>query len=280
MAVTAGSDGGGAEAVAPIKAALLTADRFDERRAFAELTRQVRSGPRPAGSTTSRKLAERLRSVLPRGRFEPVPGGLRNVVGSIPGRRPAIVLAAHYDTKDLPGFVGANDGASGTAAVLELARGLDLARRPRDAPELRFVLFDGEESPDDERDFYFTGLRGSRAYAARRSREIGKLILLDFVGDKRLRIRREQGSDARLWARLRAAARRVGAQATFPPGEVGEVTDDHTPFTRLGVDTIDLIDFDFACFHKSCDDLGAVSADSLDKVGETVFELLRQLTAG
>jgi len=280
VVVAASSDGGGAEGVAPFRAALLTTDRFDERRAFAELTRQVRSGPRPAGSPTSRRLGERLRRALPRGRFEAVPGNLRNVVGTLPGRRPAIVLAAHYDTKDLPGFVGANDGASGTAAVLELARALARVRRPDGAPEMRFLLFDGEESPDDERDLYSTGLRGSRAYAARHFREIGKLILLDFVGDERLRIRRERGSDPELWFQLRRAARRVGAEGTFPAGRAGLVTDDHTPFTRRGVAAIDLIDFDFPCFHKPCDDLSAVSADSLDQVGETVFELLRGLTTG
>ena len=59
------------------------------------------------------------------------------------------MLAAHYDTKDLPGFVGANDGAGGTAAVLEIARVLRRAKRPASAPPIRFVLFDGEESPDD-----------------------------------------------------------------------------------------------------------------------------------
>lgn len=258
----------------PAQTASLTADRFDARRAFAELTRQVRSGPRPAGSATSRELADRLRRALPRGAFEPVEGNLRNVVGSLKGRRPAIVLAAHYDTKDLPGFVGANDGASGTAVLLELARTLRRARRSADAPELRFVFFDGEESPDDEGDFYTSGLRGSRAYAARHAREIGALILLDYVGEKNLVIRREAGSDPALWSRLRAAARRVGAQTTFPAGETGGVIDDHTPFTRRGIPAIDLIDFDFDCFHKTCDDLGVVSADSLDRVGETVFDLV------
>ena len=250
-------------------------DRFDARRAFAELRREVQLGPRPAGSAASRRLAERLRRALPHGRFEPVPGGLRNVIGVLPGRDPAIVVAAHYDTKRLPGFVGANDGAGGTAAVLELARALGAAPRPAGARELRFVLFDGEESTDDKRDFYSTGLRGSRAYAQRHRGELGALVLLDFVADKRLRIPREDGSDIELWARLRAAARRVGAGPAFPDDPVGEVLDDHTPFARAGVPAIDLIDFDFPCWHKRCDDLSAVSERSLDPSGEAVLELLR-----
>jgi hypothetical protein len=278
--IAAGRDGNGAQAGEPRAAPTrLTTNRFDARRAFAELSRQVRSGPRPAGSPASRALAERLRRALPRGRFEPLAGGLRNVVGSLPGRRPAIVIAAHYDTKDLPGFVGANDGASGTATVLELARTLARTRRPRGAPELRFLFFDGEESPDNSRPFYSSGLRGSRAYAARHGDEIGSVILLDFVGDRRLRIPRESSSHVALWSRLRAAARRVGAGSTFPDEVGGSVLDDHTPFLRQGIPAIDLIDFDFPCFHKRCDDLSAVSPDSLDRVGETVLELIRDLSS-
>ena len=255
----------------------LKVDRFDGRRAFAELRRQVELGPRPAGSAVSRRLAARLRGALPRGRFEAIPGHprLRNVVGSLPGSKPAVLVAAHYDTKAIPGFVGANDGASGTAAVLELARVLGRTKRPEGAPELRFVLFDGEEATNDRADFYLSGLRGSKAYARRHRGELRAVVLLDFIADKRLRIPREEGSDPQLWGRLRAAARRVGAGATFPVATRSEITDDHTPFARAGVPAIDLIDFDFPCWHKACDDMSAVSASSLDRSGEAVLELLR-----
>jgi glutaminyl-peptide cyclotransferase len=102
-------------------------------------------------------------------------------------------------------------------------------------------------------------------------------VLLDFVGDKRLSIPREALSDRRLWARLRAAARRVGAGRAFPDRSAGAVLDDHLPFIRRGVPSIDLIDFDFPCFHRPCDDLSAVSERSLDRVGEAVYELLASL---
>jgi glutaminyl-peptide cyclotransferase len=255
--------------------ARLRVDRFDGARAFAELRREVGLGPRPAGSPASRRLAARLRRALPRGHYEAVPGGLRNVVGRLPGRKPAVVVAAHYDTKSLAGFVGANDGAGGTAAVLELARVLRHIKRPAGAPELRFVLFDGEEATSDKADFYASGVRGSKAYARRHRGELRALVLLDFVANKSLRIPREEGSDISLWARLRAAAKRVGAGAAFPDDPVGEILDDHTPFTRRGVPAIDLIDFDFPCWHKTCDDMSAVSEHSLDLSGEAVLELLR-----
>jgi glutaminyl-peptide cyclotransferase len=275
LALPLAACGGGEAPARTASTARLKVDRFDGARAFAELRREVQMGPRPAGSAASRRLAARLRRALPRGHYEAVPGGLRNVVGRLPGRKPAVVVAAHYDTKALPGFVGANDGAGGTAAVLELARALRHAKRPAGAPELRFVFFDGEEATDDKRDFLVTGVRGSKAYARRHRGELGALVLLDFVANKRLRIPREAGSDAHLWARLRAAARRVGAQAAFPALRQGEITDDHTPFTADGVPAIDLIDFDFPCWHKTCDDMSAVSEHSLDLSGEAVLELLR-----
>jgi glutaminyl-peptide cyclotransferase len=266
---------GGAPPAGEAAAARLKVDRFDARRAFADLRYQVDLGPRPAGSEASRELATWLAARLPRGRVEPVPGGLQNVVGTLPGRGKAIVVAAHYDTKDIPGFVGANDGAGGTAAVLEIARAL--RRWPRSAPPIRFVLFDGEESPDDSQPFYTSGLRGSRPYAARHARDLRAMILLDFVAERGLRIPREGGSDEGLWRRLRAAARKVGAGSAFPSGNVGEILDDHTPFARRGVPSVDLIDFTFDCWHRTCDDIDVVSARSLDFSGESVVQLLLDL---
>jgi glutaminyl-peptide cyclotransferase len=238
-------------------------------------------GPRPAGSAKLRELSLWLRDRLPHGRIEKVRGGYENIVGRLDGGRgKAIVVAAHYDTKDIPGFVGANDGAGGTAAVLEVARALQNVKRPASAPKIRFVLFDGEGLPDETKDFYTTGLRGSRAYARRHSKEIRALVLLDFVAEKgKMRIPRESSSHLGLWSRLRAAARTVGAQAAFPDDVSGAVTDDHTPFQRRGVPAIDLIDFTFRCWHKKCDDLSAVSARSLDLTGETVVQMLLDFTA-
>ena len=115
---------------------------------------------------------------------------LRNVVGVVRGRNPGrvVVVGAHYDTVDLPGFVGANDGASGTAVVLQLARTI----RPRELrPTVVFVFFDGEEAPPESDDFLRDGLRGSKV-AARVYRRAEAMILLDLVGDRRLSIPREQ----------------------------------------------------------------------------------------
>jgi hypothetical protein len=249
-------------------------DRFDADRAWAMLTHQVKLGPRPAGSEASKKLAAYIKARLPNGRYEPLPGGLRNVVGEIKGKGKPIVLAAHYDTKDLPGFVGANDGAGGTAQMLEIARALQKVKRSKNASPIRFVAFDGEEATDDS-DFYATGLRGSKPYAKANAKKIKELVLLDFVADKDLAIPRDASSDPEMWADLREAAERVGSGSAFPDQLQGEVQDDHTPFVRRGVPAIDLIDFSFDCWHQTCDDLTAVSKASLDKSGEAVLEFLR-----
>jgi glutaminyl-peptide cyclotransferase len=106
-------------------AAATRVDRFDADRAWKLVELQLTYGQRPAGSSQLRRLAPQLRHRLPGGHFEPIPGepGLRNVVGTIPGKRPGVVIGAHYDTLVKPeGFIGANNGAAGSAIVHELGR--------------------------------------------------------------------------------------------------------------------------------------------------------------
>jgi hypothetical protein len=268
VALAAGCGGGSA---APAAGA-----RFDADRAFRDLRAQVALGPRPAGSPASLLLAERLRAQIPGGRFESVPGGLRNVAGALPGRGKAILVGAHYDTKDIPGFVGANDGASGTATVLELARALRAGRRACER-EIRFVFFDGEESPSGSDDFLRDGVRGSRAYAGEHARELAAVVVVDFVGDKRLSIPREGSSNPALWRLLREGAERAGTIRAFPDRVGQTILDDHTPFQEAGVRAIDLIDFTYPYFHRTSDTLDKVSAASLDAAGEALVEMLRQL---
>jgi Zn-dependent M28 family amino/carboxypeptidase len=216
---------------------------------------QVAHGQRPAGSPQLRRLAEQLRKRLPRGRFEAIPGEpqLRNIVGTIRGRKPAIVLGAHYDTLVKPaGFVGANNGAAGSAIVIEAARALSKLKRATSAPEIQFVLFDGEEPaaglPEEQPDFYSVGLRGSRAYVAAHPDQTRAMFLLDYVANK---------------------------GAVFPD-EVGTtITDDHTPFQRAGVPAVDFIDWSYDG-HTLNDGVDKLSRASADAVGETVVELLRK----
>jgi Zn-dependent M28 family amino/carboxypeptidase len=251
--------------------------RFDGAAALRWVQRQVDLGPRPAGSAPSRKLAKQLRKALPKGRYQAVPDGLRNVLGSVPGRNPkrVVVVGAHYDTKDIPGFVGAVDGGSGTGVVVQLARTI----KPRTLrPTIVFALFDGEEAPAGRPDSEFEkyGIRGSKVAAAAFAKA-ESMILLDFVGNTNLKLPREENSSKALWAKLRAAAATAGVLDHFPASTYPPVSDDHVPFIQRGIPSVDLIDFDFPCWHRTCDDMSKISEASLDATGEALVRLLATL---
>src|SRR4051812_6787624 len=256
---------------------------FDSGRAWRLVEMQLSYGQRPAGSPQLQRLARSLRVRLPHGSFEPLPGqpGLRNIVGTIPGTKPGIVIAAHYDTlADPPGFVGANNGAAGTAIVVEAARALSRMRLRSGGREIRFVLFDGEEPPsglpEQDPDFEHHGLRGSRAYVKAHPGRTAAMNLLDYVGNKGLSLPREANSDVSLWGKLRRASRSVGAQDVFPAGVGSAYLDDHTPFLRAGVPAIDLIDPHYDG-HNVSDRLDMLSRHSLAAVGKTIVALARGL---
>jgi hypothetical protein len=267
-------------------AAERAAARFDEARAMADLRAQVRIGPRPAGSPANRRLtrlvAARLRGAGVRGVAIQRPH--RNVVGVIPGRAPgAVVVGAHHDTKDaIPGFVGANDGASGVAVVLELARALP----PRvEGPSIHLALFDAEEVRGD-RPFEEDGARGSAQYVryadaggrqgSPRLDEVRAMVLFDLVGDCDLAIPREENSSEDLYDLFREAALELDPEGEGEPfsGETDAIGDDHLPFLEARVPAVDLIDFDFGpgpspggWWHTSEDDLDRVCPQSLGAVG-------------
>jgi glutaminyl-peptide cyclotransferase len=268
-------------------------NRFDGDRAMSLVRAQVAVGQRPAGSPQLRNVAVTLRDMLEaepgsrlRVHFEPFPSsgpqqGLRNIVAVLPGRAPAILIGAHYDTEwHPPGFVGANDSAAGTAAVMELARTLP-AELPEDHREIRFVLFDGEEDPPGctDRDFAFCALRGSRAYAAAHPGEIGDMVLLDYIANRGARIRREANSNQALWEQLREAAAQVGATEIFPAGVQGGVIDDHIPFLEQAIPSIDLIDFNYPYADTVQDTVDKLDPAVLDEVGETVAQLAINISA-
>jgi glutaminyl-peptide cyclotransferase len=257
--------------------------RFDAARAWQLVKLQVASGQRPAGSPQLRKLAAELRPLLPSGRFEAIQGEprLQNVVGTLPGIKPGIVVGAHYDTLASPkDFVGANNGAAGSAIVVEASRALRQMQASRNLREVRFVLFDGEEPPgvlpEETNNFYSEGLRGSRAYVAANPNRTMAMILLDYVGNRGLWLPREGTSDEGLWNHLLIAANTVGTGRFFSDKTGTAIEDDHTPFLRAGVPAIDLIDWRYPG-HSLADGLDKLSRQSLDAVGETIIQLVSEL---
>jgi glutaminyl-peptide cyclotransferase len=268
--------------IAPARAG----EKFDGGAALRHLERLVAIGPRVAGSPGGVQAREYIVGELrklkgaqvevkpfeaetPHGRVK-----MANVVAVLPGRRAdVIMLAGHYDTKLFTTFrfVGANDGGSSAALLLEAAR--RLAAGPRDYTYW-LVWFDGEEAREawTERD----SLYGSRRLAAElaRARRLPRaMILVDMIGDRDLAIRREAYSAPWLTDIVWDAAGRLGYGRHFLRDTI-PVEDDHVPFLKLGVAAALLIDFDFPPWHTADDTLDKVSAQSLAVVGDVLLEAL------
>jgi len=277
------------ESQRPVQAA--PQQRFDGARAWADLERQVQFGPRPSGSpaltATRQYIVEQLKAagiaVREQAFVGKTPAGdvaMANVIGTIPGRRPArVAIASHFDTKRSPNFrfVGANDGASSTAALLELARVLKDSQ-PEFTLELLFL--DGEEAVNWD----WAGADntyGSRHYVTAGQADgslktLQALVLLDMIGDSDLRIRRESMSTPWLVDVVWSTARRIGHGQTFS-SELTTVDDDHVPFLRAGVPSVDIIDLDNPTWHTAQDDLAHVSRESLQIVGDVVLAAVPEI---
>jgi Zn-dependent M28 family amino/carboxypeptidase len=204
--------------------------------------------------------------------------GMANVVAVLPGRRPdAILLGGHYDTKwfrDIR-FVGANDGGSSAAFLLELAR--VLAAGGKREYTYRIAFFDGEEARETWT--AVDSLYGSRHMVAdltRTGRLPRAMLLVDMIGDRDLAIRPEAFSTPALTEIVWASARRLGRARHFLDGAIA-VEDDHAPFLRAGVPAVLLIDFDYPPWHTAEDTLDKVSADSLQIVGDVVVDALPRI---
>ena len=262
--------------------------RFEGAAAFRHLERLVAIGPRPAGSAGGARARDYITAELKRAgaevRTDPfdadTPDGrvkMANVVGVVAGRRRDVILVGgHYDTKVFRElrFVGANDGGSSAALLLELARAL--AARPREYTYW-IAFFDGEEARGawTSTDSLY-GSRRMAADLARRNELPRAVIVADMIGDRDLKIQREAASTPWLTDLVWDSARRAGESVHFLP-EVRAVEDDHVPFLRAGVPATLLIDFDFPWWHTAEDTLDKVSARSLQVVGDVLLEALPAL---
>ncbi len=279
---------------------------FSGEKAFDHARTQVALGPRPSGSATIEKarthIAETLKAAgwqVERQEFEdtPVPGkGALKFVNLIarfsatamqpvPTNTQRVIVCSHYDTKRMGGinFVGANDGASSTGALLELAR--VLATTPQFAEHFELVFFDGEEAvekfgnPFDGPD----GLVGSRHYArtlreSSRAKQFQFAILWDMIGDKNLTVTLPNDTPPQLSAALFAAGEKLGTRKNL--GAYSDpILDDHVPLQIIArIPSMDIIDFDYPPWHTGGDTLDKLSPESLRIIGQiTLFMLTQEL---
>jgi len=266
--------------------------KFDSGRAWEHLRQLVAIGPRPAGSPAIEQTRSYIKAQLtaagvsfaeqawdddtPLGRVHMV-----NVIGTIPGaRKERLVIAGHYDTKLFRQFrfVGASDGGSSAAFLIELARVLKARKNPL---TIELLFLDGEEAVVEWEGNDHT--YGSRHYVDVAKRDgslasIKALVLIDMIGDRDLRIRRDTNSSRWLTEIIWNAARRLELDTAFV-AETTRVEDDHVPFLQAGVPSVDIIDLDYEPWHTAKDTLDAVSARSLQIVGDVVLAALPDIEA-
>ena len=266
---------------------------FDSARAMQYVREMVAFGPRPVGSANHKKVEDYITSRLkgdaveddvftadtPVGKFP-----VRNLVAKFPGTRDGIiVIASHYDT-NYPlrntSYIGANDGASSSALLLEI--GNQLREKKRDGYSVWLVWDDAEEAmkPETELAFDKDSLYGIRHLAEKWQndgtlKKVKAFLLADMIGDADLNIDRDQNSTPWLEDIVYQAASRLGYQSHFFARD-NQVTDDHIPFMQRGVPCADLIDFDYGYnnvfWHTPQDTVDKLSPKSLEIAGSTILE--------
>lgn len=257
--------------------------------AYAQTKALVAFGPRAVGSDAHRKMESYILDQLKAAGVAveqdtftadtPVgPKPMTNIIAKLgkPGGR-IIVLATHYDTKLIPGFVGANDGGSSTGLALALAP--ILAKRAFDH-EVRLVFLDGEEALN----FDWTdadSVYGSKHLAAKwkadgTASRIGAFILVDMIGDADLDLLKDSNSTPWLRDQVWNIAQRLGYADYFLNRQTS-YEDDHIPFVQAGVPSVDILDLDYRPWHTTQDTMDKLSPRSMQIVGEVVLESIAEL---
>jgi glutaminyl-peptide cyclotransferase len=259
---------------------------FDAQRAYRDVEYQVALGPRLPGSPShASQVAWMVKELAAAGwsteiqEEKVMDTTAKNVVAKRGTGEPWVILAAHYDTRlyadrdpnqanrrsPVP---GANDGASGVAVLLELARTI-----PVNTPgQVWLVFFDAEDQGELNG---WDWILGSTAFAARLQGKPQAVIIIDMIGDADLNIFKELNSDPVLTNQVWAAAARAGYSKQFIDRGKFRILDDHIPFLNKGITAIDIIDFDYPYWHTINDVPSKVAPDSLKAVGETLLTWLK-----
>jgi Iap family predicted aminopeptidase len=254
---------------------------FDGQRALTDVQTQVAFGPRIPESEGHAKIRDWMRTELESARWtvevqevEMLGHPVFNVIAKRGEGIPQIILGAHYDTRLVadhdPDLVnrnqpvpGANDGASGVAVLIELARTL-----PDDTVPLWLVFFDAEDNGHIEG---WDWILGSRAFVESLSFKPQAVVIVDMIGDADLNIYLERNSDETLRTEIWDTAASLGFDDVFIAQDKHSMIDDHTPFLQAGIPAVDIIDFDYPYWHTVQDTPDKVSAESLQAVGETLW---------
>jgi Iap family predicted aminopeptidase len=259
---------------------------FDGSRALSDVQTQVDFGPRIVGTKGHDQVREWIRTELESAGWvvevqqtERMEHPIYNIIAKRNIEAPQIILGAHYDTRmyadkdSTPGMQampvpGANDGASGVAVLLELARTL-----PEDIPPTWLVFLDTEDNGNIAG---WDWILGSRAFVEEVNVRPKAVVIVDMIGDADLNIYLEKNSDPEIRAEIWSTAESLGYADKFINEEKYGMLDDHTPFLEAGIPAVDIIDFDYPYYHTTQDTPDKVSAESLQAVGDTLLHWVMQ----
>jgi glutaminyl-peptide cyclotransferase len=264
------------------------ARQFDKTRAYKDVEYQVSLGPRIPGSQAHEQevswIGEQLNEAGWDSSVQTVlnmaPSPIQNIVAKRGDKGPWIILGAHYDSrlvsdhdpdpsKRTTPVPGANDGASGVAVLLELARTL-----PKDLPvRLWLVFFDVEDNGNIPG---WDWILGSRAFVNELSGKPDAAVIIDMIGGANLNIPIERNSNPQIVSEIWKTAQDLGYSQYFIPQPGHSIIDDHTPFLNAGIPAVDIIDIDYPYYHSTQDTPDKVSSDSLGIVGKTMYAWLTE----
>ena len=270
----------------PTAEAVLTP--FDGQRAHADVETQVAFGARSPGTDGHAKIREWMRAELEAAGWqveaqesETLGHPVVNLIAKRGDEPPQIIAGAHYDSrmfadhdpdpaKQMEPVPAANDGASGVAVLLGLARSL-----PADTTPIWLVFFDAE---DNGRIEGWEWILGSREFVKNNPAvRPDAVVIVDMIGDADLNIFKERNSNAVLTEEIWTVAKELGYENKFIPEYKHSILDDHMPFLEAGIPAVDIIDFDYPYYHTLADTPDKVSAESLQAVGDTLYTwIIRQ----
>ena len=261
------------------------AAEFNEDRAYQDVVAQTNLGVRAPGTEGHRAAQDYFRAELEKAgwtvrlqNFKSLGHKGTNIIAERDSEGPWVLLGAHYDTRliadndpllenqSLP-VMGANDGASGAAVLLELARTLPANL----GKHITLVFFDLEDQGNMAG---WDWILGSRAFAESLVAYPNKVVIVDMIGDKDLNIYQERNSDSELNRQIWESAASLDYSQQFIQESKYGMLDDHTPFLEKGIPSADLIDFDYSYWHTTGDTLDKVSSRSLGVVGRTLLNWL------
>lgn len=255
--------------------------RFDGPRAMEDVQSQMAFGPRTPGSSAHDQIVQWIQTQVKDAGWQVevqqttrMGHPIQNIIAKRGSGQPWIILGAHYDSrmradqdsdpsKRLQPVPGANDGASGVAVLLELARVL-----PANLNKQVWLAFIDAEDQGDLPGWDW--ILGSRALAESLGSKPDAVVIIDMIGDADLNISMERNSDQGLTREIWNQAAQAGFGSQFIPQIKYDMLDDHTPFLQQGIRAVDIIDFDYPYWHTSADTADKLSAKSLEAVGETL----------